>query len=211
MPALFLLFSSPTFAQQPVPQTPPEALFDAAPLLVRGTTEWMVTAGPAWSVSLFHSVGGHSYLLQSVSWGRILTDSIGPAALRGRFVWAVEAIPMFAQWAPAHTYGVGVTPIVWRWNFEPRGRLSTYAELAGGALWTRDPVPERTTTSNFTAHVSYGVRYFIRPRQALVASYRLHHISNGNRLERNPGVNSHVLQFGWTLMRTPGEGGLARR
>jgi hypothetical protein len=198
---LVLLFTSSALAQQPAAAPPPEAPSDVAALFQIGTSEWMVTAGPAWGIALFHSVAGHNYLLTSVSWGRILTEPKGPAAIRGRFQWAFEVVPIYGQYAPATTYGFGFTPIVWRWNFEPRGRLSTYAELAGGALWTSDPVPVRTTTSNFTAHLGYGIRYFIRPRQALTGSYRFHHISNGNRLERNPGVNAHALQFGWTLLR----------
>ena len=172
------------------------------PHLDVGTSEWMATAGPALSVPVFHSVGGHRYLLQSISWGRILSGTIGPRALRGRFQWSVELVPLYSQFAPDHTYGVGVTPLLWRWNFEPRGRVVQFAELAGGALWTRDPVPMRTTRANFTAHAAYGLRYFLRPTLALVASYRFHHISNGNRLERNPGVNAHVMQFGVSVLRS---------
>ena len=169
-------------------------------LFAVGAAEWMLTAGPGLGVSIFHSERGHRYLLPSISWGRVLSKPLGPAGLRGRFEWAVEVIPIFGQFSPVDTWGVGVTPLLWRWNFEPRGNIAPFAELAGGALWTSEPVPARTTTSNFTAHAAYGIRYFLRPRQAFVASYRFHHISNGNRLERNPGVNAHVLQFGFTLM-----------
>jgi hypothetical protein len=100
-----------------------------------------------------------------------------------------------------NTIGFGVSPLVWRWNFQPRGKLAPFAELAGGALWTRDPVPENTTTANFTAHVGYGVRYFVWPQTAIVVGYRFHHISNGNRLDENPGINAHVLQFGVSFAR----------
>ena len=171
------------------------------PILDVGSTEWMVTGGPALGVVVFHSAEGHKYFLQSLSWGRILSGPRGPGVLRGRFEWSVEFIPVFGQYEPENTYGVGVTPLLWRWNFEPRGQVVQFAELAGGALWTRDPVPEETTTANFTAHVSYGVRYFFGPHTAAVAAYRFHHISNGNRLERNPGVNAHVLLVGVSLVR----------
>ena len=161
----------------------------------------MVGAGPAWGVSLFHSVSGHDYVLQTISWGRVLTDAHGPGALRGRFELAFEVVPIYGQYSPRNTYGFGLTPLVWRWNFEPREKIMSFAELAGGGLWTRDAVPERTTTSNFTAHASYGIRYFISPSRAINVSYRFHHISNGNRLERNPGVNAHVLMFGLSLIK----------
>ena len=121
----------------------------------------------------------------------------------GRCLPAVDAAVYNGQFAPTHTYGFGLSPLVWRWNFEPRERVATYAEIAGGGLWTTDPVPVRTTTANFTAHAAYGVRYLVRPHHAFVVSYRFHHISNGNRLERNPGVNAHVFQVGFSYLRPP--------
>jgi hypothetical protein len=174
---------------------------DVAPLFDAGTTEWMITGGPALGVTVFHSQEGHNYFLQAVSWGRVLSGLVGPGALRGRFQWSVEFVPLYGQYDPERTYGFGITPLLWRWNFAPRGKIAPFAELAGGALWTRDPVPADTTTANFTAHASYGIRYFVRPRTAFVAAYRFHHISNGNRLDRNPGVNAHVIQLGVSLVR----------
>jgi hypothetical protein len=189
--ALLLGFSPAAFAQEPVPGPPLDV----------GTTEWMATAGPAFGVELFHSEGGHKYVLQTLSWGRILSKPVGPGVLRGSFEWSMEVVPVYGQFAPDDTYGFGVTPLLWRWNFVPRGKVVHFAELAGGALWTQHPVPTRTTTANFTAHLAYGVRYFLRRHLSVVGMYRLHHISNGNRLERNPGVNAHVLQAGLSLMR----------
>jgi hypothetical protein len=173
----------------------------AVPILDVGTTEWMAAAGPALGVTLFHSSQGHRYFLQTLSWGRVLSEPRGPGVLRGRFQWSVELVPFFGQYQPDHTYGFGITPLLWRWNFEPYGRVAPFAELAGGGLWTGDALPAETTTSNFTAHVAYGIRYFVKPRAAVVVSYRLHHISNGNRRDRNPGVNAHVLQLGVSVVR----------
>ena len=205
---MVLISAFPVLAQEQAEGTPatasdraPAAPFDVSPLLEVGTSEWMIAGGPAWSASLFHSVEGHHYALQTVSWGRILTGPRAPGFLRGRFEWAIEGVPIYGQYSPQNTYGFGITPLLWRWNFEPTGRLAPYAEVGGGALWTRDPVPAQTTTSNFTGHTGAGVRIFIRPDEALVIGYRFHHISNGNRLEANPGVNAHVLQFGWSHLR----------
>jgi hypothetical protein len=200
---LFLLCDSARLhGQRPTPTDP--SVPDALPLALLfniGSSEWMMVAGPGLGDSLFDSAPGHRYLVPSISWGRVLSRSVGPAAVRGRFEWAIEVIPLFRQFNPLTTSGVGVTPLVWRWNFEPRGKLAPFAELAGGALWTRAPIPAGTTTANFTARAAYGVRYFLRPREAVVVSYGFHHISNGNRLEYNPGVNAHVIQFGVSLMR----------
>lgn len=206
---LVILLIGSSISVQGQPTTPDATASDASPLeplFNVGSSEWMIIAGPGLGVSLFHSEPGHRYLMPSISWGRILSRPVGPAALRGRFEWAIEVVPIFSQFDPRTTFGFGVTPLVWRWNFDPRGKLVPFAELAGGALWTRDPIPSETTTANFTAHAAYGMRYFLGPQHAVVASYRFHHISNGNRLERNPGVNAHVFQVGFSLMR-PREGG----
>jgi hypothetical protein len=65
-------------------------------------------------------------------------------------------------------------------------------------------VPVRTTSANFKAHAGAGVRVLMAPRQALVFSYRFDHISNGNRLERNPGVNAHAIHVGYSFLK-PGK------
>ena len=189
---------------QAAARSAPSASLDAAPLVDRGATEWMTTIGNAWAVVLFHSAEGHRYLAQTLSWGRVLTGATFNGALRGRFEWAVEITPVFRQYHPEAAYGFGVSPFTWRWNFEPHGKHAPFAELGGGMLWTSSPVPQRTARANFTAHVGVGLRRMIRPTQALVVSYRFDHISNGNRVERNPSLNAHGLQVGWSLLK-PGK------
>lgn len=174
---------------------------DEGTAVTAGSSEVTVGGGAAWGVTVFHSASGHDFAFQTVTWGRVLTAPRGPAALRGRFQWAIEIVPLFGQYAPNEVYGMGVAPIVWRWNFERPGRLMPFVELAGGGLWTSDPVPERTTNGNFTAHIGAGARWLFGPRQGLVVAYRFHHISNGNRVERNPGVNTHQAYAGWTWLR----------
>ncbi|MFA5908501.1 MAG: acyloxyacyl hydrolase [Vicinamibacterales bacterium] len=161
-------------------------------------SEWIVAAGIARSVELFHSSGDRTYGVQTVSWGRTLTRPHGPGWLRGCFAWAAEGTPLLIQFEPSRLYGVGLAPVVWRWNFLPLRRWSVFAELAMGGLWTSDPIPEGTESLNFTAHWGGGVRWYTSPRDSVVFSYRFQHFSNGNQLSTNPGVNSHVLLAGWS-------------
>jgi hypothetical protein len=162
------------------------------------SSEWVIGAGAAWGIRIFHSKGDRWYAMQTVSWGRELTRDLGPGVFRGRFVWAIEGMPIFAQAHPTHVYGVGVAPVLWRWNFVPRPRWSAFGELAMGGLWTSAPVPERTQQVNFTAHWGAGVRLHRSRNRSIVLAYRLQHISNGN-LSTNPGVNSHVVFAGWSI------------
>jgi hypothetical protein len=145
--------------------------------------------------------------VQTVSWGRELTREWGPGALRGRFVWAVEAMPIFAQFSPASIYGIGLAPVVWRWNFRPQPRWSAFGEMAMGGMWSTEPIPENTSRGNFTAHWGAGVRLRPRGPHSVVVAYRFQHLSNGNQLGPNPGVNSHVVLIGWSHRWSPPSGG----
>jgi hypothetical protein len=161
-------------------------------------SEWMLSIGAAQSVNLFESTAGRSYAVQTIGWGKELSRPWGPGVLRGRFTWAVEAMPIFAQFSPSGIYGFGLAPVVWRWNFTPRPRYSIFGELSMGGLWTTAPIPERTGRANFTAHWGGGVRLLPRGGNALLLGYRFQHFSNGNQLGSNPGVNSHVVLVGWS-------------
>jgi hypothetical protein len=163
------------------------------------SSEWMIGAGAAWSIPLFDSAGGRGYVVQSVSWGRELTFGGGPGLLRGRFVWALEVTPLYAQWSPSSAYGAGISPLFWRWNFEPRGRWGPFAELSMGGLWTSAPVPEGTSKANFMAHAGFGTRVRASPRLGLVVAFRFQHISNGNQVVENPGVNAPMVWGGLSV------------
>lgn len=162
------------------------------------STEWNAAVGVAKSVNLFQSTAGRAYALQVIGWGRELTPDWGPGPLRGRFVWAFEAMPIFAQFSPSAIYGIGFAPVVWRWNFVPQPAWSAFAELAMGGMWSTEPIPDRTSRGNFTAHWGGGLRLRPRGSHALLLAYRFQHFSNGNQLGSNPGVNAHVVLIGWS-------------
>jgi hypothetical protein len=161
----------------------------------------MATVGTAYGVVVFHSAGGHQYVMQTLSWGRVLSGPKFPGALRGRFEWAIEVMPVYGQYLPDRVYGFGVSPLSWRWNFEPRGRYAPFVQLSGGLMKSSGPVPPDTTSANFTAHAGGGLRVLVTRQQSLVLAYRFDHISNGNRLEQNPGVNAHAFHLGWSLLK----------
>ena len=61
--------------------------------------------------------------MQTIGYGRELTRELKFVGIRGRFAWGIEATPLFAQFSPSTIYGVGIAPVVWRWNFPPRPTL----------------------------------------------------------------------------------------
>jgi hypothetical protein len=169
---------------QPEAKAPPT---DAPRDRGRRESEWMVGAGVGLSIGVLQSQAGRRYVTPAVSWGRDLTADGGPGFLRGRLMWAIEAVPLYWQTSPRSTYGAGVSPLVWRWRFTPRPRAAAFAELAFGGLFTSDEVPEGTVQTNFMTHGAFGLKWKLSAQVSLVTAYRFQHISNGNQTSTNPG------------------------
>lgn len=180
-------------------EAPPTAPADD-PMAI-GSSEWTFSGAAGWGVPVFGYGVDDAFVLPSVSWALMLTGPHGPGLLRGRFQWGIEAIPFFAQYEPERVFGAGFAPLIWRWNFEPKGRVSPFAELGGGLLWTNADLPPDTTGANYTAHVMLAVRLLGAQSHGALIGYRFEHISNGNRVRRNPSVNAHAVVVGWSLLR----------
>jgi hypothetical protein len=129
-------------------------------------------------------------------YGWILTGPHLPGFLRGRFEYAVDAVPVFFVFQPANTaYGVGFDPLGLKWNFERRGRLSPYLELCGGALFTDHNVPTSTNPVNFTPQAALGV-HILGAKHNVSLELRYMHISNAGLATPNPGINTVQVRLG---------------
>lgn len=177
------------------------AQVEADPLRV-GTIEWTLAGAAGWGLPVFGYGVDNAFAFPSISVARVLTRPAGRGVLRGQFEWGIELIPFFAQYDPEGAYGLGISPLVWRWNLVPRSGLMPFAELGGGVLWTNVDLPDDTTRANYTAHVTLGVRLLGTRARGALLGYRFEHISNGNRAATNPSVNGHAIVVGWSLFRT---------
>ncbi len=121
---------------------------------------------------------GFKFLMAGVHAGRVLTNNLGPGALRGNFEYAVELFPYWESFTPTFQrvscvpspnsnaftcsqpytvggtfHGVIVTPIILRWNFARHGRITPWVQAAGGVLWTDHKYPAYgDTTANLTTN-----------------------------------------------------------
>jgi lipid A 3-O-deacylase len=126
-------------------------------------------------------------------YGWVLTGPHGPGFLRGRFEYAVDAVPAFVVFEPAGTaYGAGLNPVGLKWNFSGSGRVTPYCELGAGAVFTSKQVPEGASRTNFTTSGALGI-HFLRRKYNWSAELRFMHISNAGISSLNPGINT--LQF----------------
>src|ERR1700684_281946 len=76
-----------------------------------------------------HSVSGGrsdtSVWNLGLRYGWIITDPHGPGFLKGRFEYAVDAIPMFLIFQPANTaYGAGFNPVNLNWTLATHGSFA---------------------------------------------------------------------------------------
>jgi lipid A 3-O-deacylase PagL len=152
-----------------------------------------------WS-SAGHSVAGGTsrtgVFNLGLRYGWVLSDPHLPGILRGRFEYAVDAVPVFLVFQPANTaYGVGFDPLGLKWNFERRGRFSPYLELCGGTLFTNHNVPTHTNNFNFTSAAALGT-HILGAKYNWSLEVRYLHISNAGLGTFNPGINTVQVRLG---------------
>jgi hypothetical protein len=128
--------------------------------------------------------------------GWVLLDSHGPSFLKGRFEYAIDAVPLYLIFQPRNTaYGFGVNPLNLKWNFERHSRVVPYAELSGGLLFTTHDVPPRTSSVNFTPSAAFGFHY-LSDKVVWTLEGRYLHISDAGLSRLNPGVNTFEVRIG---------------
>lgn len=128
-------------------------------------------------------------------YGWILTAPHGPGFLKGRFEYAVDAVPVFLVFQPQNTaYGAGVNPLGLKWIFATRGEVQPYLELNGGTLFTSHEVPAGTSNVNFTSSAAFGTHFL--GKRAWSVEVRYMHISNAGLTTPNRGINTVQVRVG---------------
>lgn len=102
------------------------------------------------------------------------------------------------------TYGIGLMPVGFQFNFRPRRRIQPVLGINGGFGYfsTRDvPVPA-SSNFNFMFSAGPGVQIFTSESRSITLGYRFHHISNadtGNPF--NPGIDSNFFYAAYSFHR----------
>lgn len=134
-------------------------------------------------------------------YGWVLTDAHLPGFLKGRFEYAIDAVPAYLIFQPTGTaYGVGVNPLNLKWNFVRHGRLSPYLELSGGTLFSTAKVPAGTSAVNFASGAALGT-HILGAKRSWAIEARYLHISNAGLGDLNPGINTFEVRLGVGVFR----------
>jgi lipid A 3-O-deacylase len=205
-----------------------------------GRQPWEIGAIFQGGAGVTDNRSGFKFLWAGAHAGRVLTDNAGHGFLRGNFEYAVEIFPYFEAFTPifprvscAETsstspitcsapynvggtfHGVSITPIILRWNFARHGKITPWAQAAGGLLYTTHKFPSygnldtfnynengpngETSVWNFTPQGGIGMHYFTKPNRSIDFSANATHISSASLGDRNPGVNASVqFSIGYT-------------
>ncbi|MBO0911734.1 MAG: acyloxyacyl hydrolase [Acidobacteria bacterium] len=161
-----------------------------------------------WTAGGYSVPGGRTHTgiwNAGLRYGWVLLDAHGAGFLRGRFEYAIDAVPVYLIFQnPRRVYGVGVNPLNLKWNFERRGRIVPYAELSGGLLFTTHNVPHDPDTSsvNFTPSAAMGV-HFLSERFFWTLEARYFHISDAGLTPVNPGINTVEVRIGFGKFARP--------
>jgi lipid A 3-O-deacylase len=160
----------------------------------QGATELEIWTSGGHSVS--GGRGNTGIWSAGLRYGWVLTNAHGPLFLRGRFEYALDAVPAYLIFQSRNTvYGVGLNPLNLKWNFAAPGRIHPYLELSGGTLFTTDKVPPRTSKVNFTPSAAIGT-HILGENYAWSIEARYLHISNAGLGDLNPGINTFEVRLG---------------
>ena len=166
-------------------------------LPVKGHEIEVWTGGGGDPIGWAHITQGNTVWNAGLRYGWILTDAHGPGLLRGRFEYAVDALPVVMVFQPGGpVYGFGFDPWIMKWNFEPRHRMSPYIELGGGGLISTRPIPLGEQNFNFTPTGAIGVN-FLRGKYHWSVDFRYFHISDAQITSFNPGTDTFGIRVGW--------------
>lgn len=213
--------------EQP-PNKPPELFKDGqdeepAPAdwrLRRGEKQWNVEVGyspfqPTFFAEKEYDTEGRSFGMVSLRWGRVIGT-----VKNVTYEYQIEAVPLFlalknevrnpafqsAAATPGEpptlretSYGVGFSPLGFRFLFLSKKRLKPFIALHTGFAYFSEPLPTPDSMRfNFTGDFGGGIQYQIKRDRAISFGYRYYHISNINLGERNPGYNANIFYVGYS-------------
>jgi len=140
---------------------------------------------------------GNAIWTVGARYGWILTDAHGPGLLRGRFEYAVDALPVVMVFQPGGpAYGFGFNPWIMKWNLVARRRVSPYIEIGGGLVITTRQVPLGANNFNFTPSGAIGVN-LLRGKYHWSIDFRYFHVSDAQITSFNPGTDTFGFRVGF--------------
>jgi Lipid A 3-O-deacylase (PagL) len=185
--------------------------------VVNPPVEWQATVGfspdsPTWigtapNRKLFVAGIGYNYRCWSV--GQVNVDfsvSLLPVAMvfqPDQFL--IDRTTGRLVFSPKHAvYGLGVMPVGFILTPKKQTRVQPFLDTHGGIIASTDPIPydeSDATGLNFIFDAGGGIKWKIRPREAMAFGYKFLHVSNGFTTRLNPGLDNNLFTASFLLQR----------
>jgi hypothetical protein len=155
-------------------------------------------AGANKGIPLLGGVQSHDLALLSLSYGRMLSGTVGKDHFyRGN--WELRA-ELFGgiQFAPTSEWVIGLTPHL-RYNFATGTRWVPYVDAGAGVTATSIGPPDLSNIFEFNLQATIGSYVFLRDNLALSFEVRYLHLSCAGISDPNLGLNGVTGMAGLTL------------
>ena len=93
-------------------------------------------------------------------------------------------------------FGCGIG---WQIIFNPKAKICPYLTFGSGLIYITQSTAEQSTKYNFQDQAGCGIYYFLDRERALNFGYRIRHISNAGIKHPNSGIDTHMLEFGYSV------------
>ncbi|MFQ5707687.1 MAG: acyloxyacyl hydrolase [bacterium] len=224
---LVLLIAKPSFSQnvqnsahennaKQVHAEPSRALVP----LVKGRREFSLWAGFSFNSPSGYYLGitgDREFFIAGIRFGTIVAanrnvaleyvfDLIPAAVVTNNPIHQVDGAPLSnGENQPVHrgsVYGAGLAPIGLQLYMWPRNRLRLFFGGTGGFLSFLKDVPVLDARKfNFAFDLGLGVQMITRSNLAVTFGYKLHHLSNANTADSNPGLDANIFYLGVAAFR----------
>lgn len=99
-------------------------------------------------------------------------------------------------------YGFGMSPVGFKFHFLQGRHARVFLSASGGFLAFAENVPHPDARKfNFTFDFGGGVQIWARSNWGVTLGYKLHHLSNANTADANPGLDASIFYIGISSFR----------
>ena len=167
----------------------------------KGSEEWALALGQGIGHDLWGSSGEDAAEVRFTGlvprYGLGLSDPVAEDAwYRGNLELLLEGALLVAT-EPKGGFLGGASALL-RYNFLAWRRVVPFVELGAGVAWLELDLESQSDGLSFTPQGGLGFHWWLSPRAALTASWRLHHVSNAGIGDDNVGINESLFLVGFS-------------
>ena len=165
----------------------------------RGAQSFGLSLGAGYGVAAFGGVEEHHLALASISYGYVLTSTLGEGHwYRGNLEFRGEFFGG-AQFSPSDEWLVGLVPHL-RYLLATGSPWMPFLDVGAGVAATGIGAPDLSGTFEFNLQAGVGTHYFLRNDLALTVEVRLFHLSCAGINQPNQGLNNVMGLVGLTKL-----------